>query len=58
MDHCISDSADIVSNLKKNIPRAMKAQISDVIYNHELANDIVVSAIFTSESEFAKKVSL
>lgn len=41
-----------------NIPRAMKAQISDVIYNHELANDIVVSAIFTSESEFDKRVSL
>jgi len=41
-----------------NIPWSIKAEMSDIIYNHELANDIVVSAIFISESEFKNKVSL
>jgi predicted nucleotidyltransferase len=41
-----------------NIPWSIKAEMSDIIYNHELANDIVVSAIFISQSEFKNKVSL
>lgn len=41
-----------------NIPRSIRDEMSDIIYNHELANDIVVSAIFISESEFKNKLSL
>jgi len=41
-----------------NIPWSIKTEMSDIIYNHELANDIAVSAIFVSESEFKTRVSL
>lgn len=40
------------------IPHSSKMEISDIIYNHELANDIVVSAIFVPESEFNKSINL
>lgn len=49
---------DLLFITDKDIPRTIKTQISDIIYNYELANDIVVSAIFIAESEFNEKVSL
>jgi predicted nucleotidyltransferase len=49
---------DLLFISDENIPWSIKAEMSDIIYNHELANDIVVSAIFVSESEFKSKVSL
>jgi predicted nucleotidyltransferase len=49
---------DLLFIADANIPWSMKGEMSDIIYNHELANDIVVSAIFISESEFKNKVSL
>ena len=49
---------DLLFIADANIPRSIKAEMSDVIYNYELANDIVFSAIFVSESEFKSKVSL
>lgn len=39
------------------VSRSLKYEISDIIYNHELANDIVVSAILIPESEFTDKVN-
>lgn len=40
------------------LPRSVKFEISDVIYNYELDNDIVVSAVFVPEADFERKVSL
>jgi predicted nucleotidyltransferase len=49
---------DLLFITSKDIPRSFKMEMSDIIYNHELANDIVVSSIFVSESEFSKSVSI
>jgi predicted nucleotidyltransferase len=49
---------DLLVISDNNIPWSIKSEMSDIIYNHELANDIVVSAIFVSELEFKTRVSL
>lgn len=49
---------DLLFVADNNIPWSIKAEMSDIIYNHELANDIAVSAIFVSEFEFKNKLSL
>ena len=49
---------DLLFISDNNIPWSLKAEMSDIIYDHELANDIVVSAIFVSEFEFKNKLSL
>ena len=43
---------DLLFITDKEIPRSMKNQIIDAIYDHELRNDIVVSAIIISDSVF------
>lgn len=37
--------------------RSTRFQISDIIYNYELSYDVVVSAIFVSESDFRDRVN-
>ena len=49
---------DLLFISDNNIPWSIKAEMSDIIYNHELATDIVLSAIFISESEYKTRVSL
>lgn len=48
---------DLLFITDKEIPRSLKNRIIDVIYNHELKNDIVVSAIIISESVFINQGS-
>jgi len=48
---------DLLFITDTEIPRQVKNQISDIIYNYELANNIVVSAIYVSESDFINKIS-
>ncbi|MDI6891317.1 MAG: nucleotidyltransferase domain-containing protein [Thermodesulfovibrionales bacterium] len=57
-DYMEESDIDLLFITANDIPRLFKMEMSDVIYNHELANDIVVSAIFVSESEFSESVSL
>lgn len=57
-DFVVESDIDLLFIADNNIPWSIKAEMSDIIYNHELANDIVVSAIFISESEFKTRVSL
>ena len=49
---------DLLFITDKEIPRSLKNQIADVIYNHELKNDIVVSAIIVSESVYNNQCSI
>lgn len=49
---------DLLFITEWNMSRPMKTKIGDIIYDYELANDIVVSAIFVSDSEFREKMSL
>lgn len=48
---------DILFITGTEIPRKVKNEISDIIYNYELANDVVVSAIYVSETDFINKIS-
>lgn len=48
---------DLLFITEGDVPRSTKLQMSDIIYNHELSNDIVVSAIFISESDFKNKIN-
>lgn len=48
---------DLLFVTETEITRSLKTEISDTIYDHELANDIVVSAVFISESDFRNKIS-
>ncbi len=57
-DYVEESDIDLLFITDYDIPLSSKMEISDIIYNHELANDIVVSAIFVPESEFNKSISL
>ncbi|MDI6745433.1 MAG: nucleotidyltransferase domain-containing protein [Thermodesulfovibrionales bacterium] len=48
---------DILFITEKDISRQIKSEIYDIIYNHELANDIIVSAVFIPESDFRSKIN-
>lgn len=48
---------DLLFVLDNGFLRTIKSQMSDIIYNHELSNDIVVSAVFVSETDFKNKLS-
>ncbi len=48
---------DLLFIMDGNVPRSTKSQMSDIIYNHELSNDITVPAIFISESDFKNKLN-
>lgn len=48
---------DLLFVLDNGFLRTIKSQMSDIIYNHELSNDIVVSAVFVSEADFKNKLS-
>jgi predicted nucleotidyltransferase len=48
---------DLLFITDKKPSRSFKNRIFDVIYNHELKNDIVISAIIMSESIFNNQVS-
>lgn len=49
---------DLLFITETPVSRSVKNQMSDLIYDYELENDIVISAIFVSESEFEAKLSL
>lgn len=57
-DYLEESDIDLLFIIDYEVPHFSKMEISDIIYNHELANDIVVSAIFVTESEFSKSISL
>lgn len=48
---------DILIVTQHIIPREVKHEVSDIIYNHELAHDIVISALIVSESDYRNKLS-
>lgn len=48
---------DLLFVTEGSLDRQTKFQISDIIYTHELSNDVVISAIFVSESEFRDKIN-
>ncbi len=48
---------DLLFIMDSDVTRSVKSEISDTIYPHEVANDIVVSAIFIPESDFRDKVN-
>lgn len=48
---------DLLFIMDNDVQRSIKSQMSDIIYNHEVANNIVVSAIFISEADFKEKVN-
>ena len=56
-DFAEDSDIDLLFITDKDLSRSLKNQIIDVIYNYELNNDIVISAIFISESTFTNKVS-
>src|SRR4030042_6058589 len=49
---------DLLFITEGSVDRSIKFQISDIIYNYELSHDVVVSAIFVSESDFRDKVNI
>ncbi|MCL4493016.1 MAG: nucleotidyltransferase domain-containing protein [Nitrospirae bacterium] len=49
---------DLLFVTDRENPRSVKFKIYDIIHKYEVDNDIVVSAIFVSESDFETKVSL
>lgn len=49
---------DILLITENNIDRATRFEINDIIYNYEVSNDVVVSAIFVSEADFRERISL
>jgi predicted nucleotidyltransferase len=49
---------DLLFVIDQEITRSVKFEIYDIIHKYELDNDIVVSAIFVSESDFNTKLSL
>ncbi len=54
----IEDSdIDLLFITEGNLDRSTRFQISDIIYNYELSHDVVVSAIFVSESDFRNRVN-
>ncbi len=48
---------DLLFISESEVSRAAKSEMNDIIYDHELSNDIVVSAIFISESDFKNKIN-
>ncbi|MBE0425218.1 MAG: nucleotidyltransferase domain-containing protein [Nitrospirae bacterium] len=48
---------DLLFITEDNMDRSTRFQISDIIYNYELSYDVVVSAIFVSESDFRDRVN-
>ena len=56
-DSLENSDMDLLFITEKDITRQIKSEIYDIIYNHELANDIIVSAVFIPESDFKSKIN-
>ena len=56
-DSLENSDLDLLFITEKDITRQIKSEIYDIIYNHELANDIIVSAVFIPESDFKSKIN-
>jgi uncharacterized protein len=56
-DFAEDSDIDLLFITDKELSRSLKNKILDVIYNYELKNDIVISAIIMSESIFNNQVS-
>lgn len=56
-DFAEDSDIDLIFITDKELSRSLKNQIFDIIYNHELKNDIVISAIIMGESIFNNQVS-
>ncbi|MCF6149856.1 MAG: nucleotidyltransferase domain-containing protein [Candidatus Kuenenia sp.] len=48
---------DLLLITEGNISMQLKYQIFDIVYKHELLNDIVVSVILVSEADFENKLN-
>ena len=56
-DFAEDSDIDLLFISDTELPRSSKNQLIDAIYDHELRNDVVVSAIFISESAFNLEAS-
>ena len=48
---------DILIVTEDLVPREIKYLISDVIYNHELKNDIIISAVIVPKTDYRYKIN-
>ncbi len=48
---------DILFITDIDLDRSKRFQICDIIYNYEVSNDVVVSAIFISDADFRERVN-
>lgn len=48
---------DLLFVTQDYVERQIKYKMNDIIYDYEVANDIVISAIFISEAEFTERIS-
>jgi len=48
---------DLLFIVEGDVSRSTKMQMNDIIYDYELAHDVVISAIFVSEKDFRDKVN-
>lgn len=54
----IEDSdIDMLFLLNDDIPRSLKREMYDIIYDKELSNDVVVTAILIPEKDFQGKIN-
>lgn len=49
---------DLLFVTEGSLDRPTKFQISDIIYAHEVSHDVVISAIFVSESDLREKINI
>lgn len=56
-DFLENSDIDLLLITEGNISMQMKYQIFDTVYKHELLNDIIVSVILVSESDFENKMN-
>ena len=56
-DFSEASDIDLLFITEIELSRSLKNQLIDIIYNYELKNDIVISAIIMSESIFNNQVS-
>lgn len=56
-DYIEFSDIDLLFITDDNMDRSTRFQISDIIYNYELSYDVVVSAIFVSDSDFRDRIS-
>lgn len=56
-DFIEASDIDLLFITEDNVDRLTRFQISDIIYKYELSHDVIVSAIFVTESDFGNRVN-